>query len=138
MGGYTGRKRGSRVIEINERNKVEQHNRRALIHKQPATLTFDEWMATLEYFQFKCAYCGGKYQVLEHVDCVRFSGTTKANCVPACNSCNARKYDRPVWGWDLPEYSKGLFNYWLQHFLCDQDVPGLIHETAAQTTRERV
>src|SRR5690242_9046143 len=92
---------GVRMIEINERNKVDAHNRRALFHGKPATLTFDEWMATLEYFQFKCAYCGGRYQVLEHIDWVGTAGTTKANCVPACNSCNARKYNKSILHWKM-------------------------------------
>lgn len=60
----------------------------------PATLTLDEWLITLEDFKYLCAYCGGSYDVIEHfIPLVLGGGTTRFNCVPACNSCNTRKKD---------------------------------------------
>ena len=59
------------------------------------TLTTKQWQFTLKYFNFRCAYCSGPYQVLEHVVPVELGGgTTYTNCVPACNSCNTCK-DHP-------------------------------------------
>lgn len=58
----------------------------------PATLTADDWIKTLKYFSGMCAYCLIRpYQVLEHFLPIAIAGTTKNNCVPACNTCNARK-----------------------------------------------
>jgi hypothetical protein len=59
------------------------------------TLTTKQWQFTLKHFNFRCAYCSGPYQVLEHVVPVELGGgTTYTNCVPACNSCNTCK-DHP-------------------------------------------
>ena len=54
-------------------------------------LTMEQWLETLEYFDYQCAYCGGKYEVIEHYLPVHKAGTTASNCVPACSSCNSLK-----------------------------------------------
>jgi hypothetical protein len=64
-------------------------------------LTLEQWLETLEYFDNKCAYCGGKYEVIEHYLPVSQAGTTVSNCVPACLQCNVMK-DRK--GHDLAYY----------------------------------
>ncbi|SRR6266581_4683765 len=62
----------------------------------PATLTQEQWKATLDYFQGRCAYCQrAYYEQVEHFISIRKGGgTTWDNCVPACASCNTRK-DHP-------------------------------------------
>ena len=52
-------------------------------------LTMEQWLETLEYFDYKCAYCCGAFEVLEHY--LAKAGTTVSNCVPACFSCNVMK-----------------------------------------------
>jgi hypothetical protein len=47
-------------------------------------LTMEQWLETLEYFDYKCAYCGGDYEVIEHYLPVYKAGTTVSNCIPAC------------------------------------------------------
>lgn len=76
-----------------EAEKVKQHCHRARKLDLPATLTVDEWLETLEYFEWKCAYCrDGDYIILEHfIPLSMDGGTTQGNCVPACNSCNGVK-----------------------------------------------
>lgn len=64
-------------------------------------LTMEQWQETLEYFDYKCAYCGGGYEVIEHYLPVYKAGTTVSNCVPACLHCNNMK-DRK--GHDLSFY----------------------------------
>ena len=108
-----------------ELDRVARHNLRATRNDKPGTLSLEEWTATLKYFQWKCAYCGGPYQVLEHVAPVELSGTTRTNCVPACTRCNRVKNNKPVWWVDWPEYSKGLFNDWLNWSLGNRDIDGL-------------
>jgi hypothetical protein len=64
-------------------------------------LTMEQWLETLEYFNYKCAYCGGEYQVIEHFLPIHKAGTTVTNCLPACLHCNTMK-DRK--GHDLSFY----------------------------------
>lgn len=79
-------------IPETQEEKVKTHLRRALKAGKPATLTVDEWIATLTDFRFKCAYClQAEYEVLEHFRPVESAGTTAENCIPACQSCNIRK-----------------------------------------------
>ena len=48
-------------------------------------LTMEQWLETLEYFDHKCAYCGGEYQMIEHYLPIYKAGTTVSNCVlPVC------------------------------------------------------
>lgn len=71
--------------------RLQWQNQRA---KQAGTrhdLTMEQWVETLEYFDNKCAYCGGDYEVIEHYLPVSVAGTTVSNCVPACLRCNAMK-----------------------------------------------
>lgn len=71
---------------------------RARWHKSDATLTLAQWIGTLENFRYRCAYCDGLYQALEHyISLVMGGGTTSINCVPACKTCNNVK------GYALPE-----------------------------------
>jgi hypothetical protein len=59
----------------------------------PATLTPREWLDTLEYFDWRCAYCGrADFAAMDHyIPVVKGGGTTRNNCVPACVSCNSVK-----------------------------------------------
>lgn len=72
--------------------RVQGQNQRA---KQAGTrhdLTVDQWLETLEYFNYKCAYCGERdYEFIEHYLPVNVAGTTVSNCFPACERCNVLK-----------------------------------------------
>ncbi|MCL4504998.1 MAG: HNH endonuclease [Chloroflexi bacterium] len=67
----------------------------------PATLTPREWLDTLDYFGWRCAYCmRAEFACLDHyVPVVQGGGTTRANCVPACTSCNSAKGGRAPQGY---------------------------------------
>lgn len=80
-----------------ESKKVQHHVNSAKRLGLPATLTLPEWMETLDYFKWKCAYCRkASYEVLEHVQpMIAGGGTTTFNCVPACARCNLLKLDTP-------------------------------------------
>jgi HNH endonuclease len=77
-------------------NIVRMQNYYANRLKLPATLTMKEWLATLEYFGWSCAYCvRGPFDLLEHfMPLSRGGGTTKDNCVPACYGCNTIKSNK--------------------------------------------
>jgi 5-methylcytosine-specific restriction endonuclease McrA len=88
-----------------EAQRVKYQNSRAKHARLPATLTVEQWISTLEYFKWKCAYCGGKYELLEHfIPLSHGKGTTWDNCVPSCSRCNVLKQSwNPLleWGPDL-------------------------------------
>src|SRR5690606_13709699 len=72
--------------------RIRRNNIRAKQENEPATLTFDEWKGILEQFNFRCAYCQGDFEVLDHfVPLGQGVGTTKQNCLPACKSCDCQK-----------------------------------------------
>ena len=77
---------------LEEIDRVAFQVRRAEEAGVPATLMIEEWLETLDYFNWGCAYCHGSYEVIEHfVPIAIGGGTTYQNCVPACVSCNNRK-----------------------------------------------
>lgn len=80
----------SRFIE-----EVNNSNSRARVLNLPATLAIAQWRQTLKHFQYRCAYCGGKHQCLEHyIPLSLGGGTTWNNCLPACQKCNHRKKNK--------------------------------------------
>lgn len=80
-----------------EKLRVSQQNARAQKHNLPGDLLVDEWLKTIKYFGNQCAYCGSRWDCLDHVVPLALGGgTTKTNCVPACSSCNAQKNARPL------------------------------------------
>ncbi len=68
------------------------HHARRRLSKEQFTLTFDEWMDMLHYFQGMCAYCLVRpFGVLEHFVPSPYGDTSRQNCVPSCVTCNCRK-----------------------------------------------
>lgn len=81
-----------------ELDRLNRHRLRARRYGLPDTLTFKEWIKTLEHFNFKCAYCETvKFNDLEHFiplsRCEKGGryGTTLNNVVPSCKACNYKK-----------------------------------------------
>jgi len=71
---------------------VHGQNQRAKQAGARHDLTVEQWLETLEYFNYKCAYCSkNDYEFIEHYLPVQTTGTTVSNCVPACANCNALK-----------------------------------------------
>jgi len=64
------------------------------------TLTSQEWLDILKQYDYKCAYCGCKFDennppTRDHVIPISKGGdNTKENVVPACQSCNSKKRDK--------------------------------------------
>jgi hypothetical protein len=71
---------------------------RARARRLEATLTNEEWNATLTFFERRCAYCCRKvWCLVDHVTSLdRGGGTTRNNCLPACGSCNRYKGQRTL------------------------------------------
>jgi 5-methylcytosine-specific restriction endonuclease McrA len=73
--------------------------RRAEKADLPATVTFAQWLSTLDFFEGMCAYCQViPYKCIDHFFPFELGGgTTWNNIAPACHGCNHRK------GSKLPE-----------------------------------
>jgi hypothetical protein len=75
-----------------EQFRININNNRTRELGLPSTLRLDEWLLILARFNYKCAYCGGKFESLDHIVPVcQGGGTTAVNVVPACRPCNNRK-----------------------------------------------
>jgi hypothetical protein len=71
---------------------IRHWNRTAQLSGLPGDLSIADWLATLRYFQFRCAYCGGPYENMDHFIPQRLQGVTGIdNCLPSCYACNDRK-----------------------------------------------
>jgi 5-methylcytosine-specific restriction endonuclease McrA len=74
------------------KQRIRGQNQRAKQAGARYDLTQEQWLETLGYFNYKCAYCGKRdYEFIEHYLPVHVAGTTVSNCVPACANCNALK-----------------------------------------------
>lgn len=86
-----------------ESQRVVRANFNARRENLPATLTNLEWIETLDYFQWRCAYCRTvfSYDDLDHFIPLasKKGGTTAYNCVPACKKCNSKKGGRTIEYW---------------------------------------
>ncbi len=81
------------ILQQVEYERIANHLYRAKKLDRPATLTVSQWLSTVRYFRYRCAYCLKQpYGIVEHfVSLSAGGGTTADNCVPACQSCNVRK-----------------------------------------------
>lgn len=86
------------LIIVRELDRVNAQLFQARAQRAAATLTLVDWLKTLDYFAWRCAYCQEKpFQIMSHYQPLQTAGTTPANCVPGCYSCRAaRKKDSPV------------------------------------------
>lgn len=58
----------------------------------PSTLTNAEWQCAVEFFMDSCAYCGSRWNEVEHATPLhRGGGTSAGNCLPTCAYCNDEK-----------------------------------------------
>ena len=64
------------------------------------TLTAKEWLEILKKYNYECAYCGIEFDEnnlpeKEHITPISKGGDNiKENIIPACRSCNAKKYNK--------------------------------------------
>jgi len=81
------------MIDIRkEAERVRYQRLRAEKEGLLATLNLEEWLFILAHFEYKCAYCGDCWQVMEHIiPVIDGGGTTAQNIVPACTYCNIVK-----------------------------------------------
>lgn len=82
-------------------NNQATQKRRKRIKSLPFNFTDDNWKECLEYFDYRCAYCGKKAK-LEHehfIPIVKHGNYTSDNILCSCRTCNASKADDDFFHW---------------------------------------
>jgi hypothetical protein len=91
---------------------INNHNSRARVKGNPATLTLKQWVITMDYFNWNCAYCQRDYTLMEHIIPIsQGGGTTADNCVPACHLCNVAKSNKPLKRFASPKTLERITNF---------------------------
>lgn len=93
---------------------LQEGKRRALKKDSSADITIIDLKDILEYYNFQCVYRGGEYQHLDHITPLSRGGShSKDNLVPACQSCNNRKFNKLLWEeWTPPINILNLGGYY--------------------------
>lgn len=119
-------KGGSLEWQRNNKDKIREYANQHQSHK----ITKHEWDICLEYFKYKCAYCGmsqddakEKYDNYLHKEHVQHDGLNDiSNCIPSCKSCNSSKWIFSLAEWyneQNPVYMKSRLNRinkWLKDY----------------------
>jgi 5-methylcytosine-specific restriction endonuclease McrA len=80
--------------------RAHRHQRRAVKANASGTHTASDWKAKLEYYGYRCRYCGihksetseGWLEADHAIPLSRGGTNFISNIVPACRSCNASKH----------------------------------------------
>lgn len=94
--------------EYRKEHALNQHKYKARKKGVLDNLTYADWEKTLQFFDYKCAYCGSsldeKEMQFEHIIPVVDGGETMlGNIVPVCSKCNSSKGKKKVLKWLLQE-----------------------------------
>lgn len=81
--------------------RMNKQKRTARIKGLEKSLTKDDWQITLNFFDNKCAYCGGSDRIHQDhfIPVALGGGYTRNNIVPACHRCNSSKHDKHPIEW---------------------------------------
>lgn len=80
--------------------KLANARRRAQMRDTESPLTREQWLAIVEAYDDRCAYCGDLYKVIEHVIPLSRGGKNEVgNVVPACEPCNDHKHTKTPVEW---------------------------------------
>lgn len=99
--------RTKRKSQSKERQRVNAQKARTAKFGLTSNLTLEQWLSILDKYGYKCAYCGGAFETMDHVVPVSFGGgTTASNVVPSCMACNLSIYHRHCKNMMLPFVSE--------------------------------
>jgi 5-methylcytosine-specific restriction endonuclease McrA len=115
-----------------ERQRQKAKLRKQRLRSLPKNFNSADWKAALEYFEYKCAYCGdplSKPEQEHFVPVKQGGGFTRDNIVPACSNCNSDKRGKNPVDW-LASKIYGLVAYArVMHYFASQRPPqGLAQE----------
>lgn len=88
----TACKQRCRDLLYAESYRIARHKEESYRKGRPYQLLLREWAETLRYYHWRCAYCDGPFESLDHFLPVSQGGATwVGNVVPACLSCQMAK-----------------------------------------------
>lgn len=90
-----------------ETRRRNEQIRRARMRGLPATLTDNDWQRALEYFDYRCAYCGepcNRFHYEHHISVTNGGGFVPENIVPSCGKCNSSKFNHDPHAWLLSRF----------------------------------
>lgn len=79
-----------------DRARIHDHNKRAKKLGIEGRLVLSEWLSIKDMFCGRCFYCGTLplRLTIDHLVCFTKGGKNfSSNIVPACKSCNSKKYN---------------------------------------------
>jgi 5-methylcytosine-specific restriction endonuclease McrA len=103
--------------EVMERRRnwarIYERARYSLKRSLLADFTEDEWLFALEWFDYRCVYCGTDGPLTQdHIVPVHSGGPyTASNLVPACRRCNASKSNKVMEEWATKEAQNRIYEY---------------------------
>ena len=101
-----------------ERRRVRWARRRAIKKGLRPTLYTKKWLQIVIDHGWRCHFCNGPFETLEHLQPIGLGGNTSPeNCVPACHLCNQRRERFCGYLLLLDRYS----DYWTPRLL--EDLP---------------
>ncbi|GHO84910.1 HNH endonuclease [Dictyobacter formicarum] len=75
-----------------ESYRIERHKEESYRKNRPCRLQLGEWAETLRHYKWRCAFCKGPFESLDHFVPVSQGGATRVgNVVPACLQCQIAK-----------------------------------------------
>lgn len=80
-----------------QRGVMAAHKRNARLRAVRNDLTLEQWFGIKEFYENKCVYCEAtdKPLTIDHIQPISKGGEhTASNIVPACKSCNSRKWNK--------------------------------------------
>jgi hypothetical protein len=82
---------------------IKEYNRKRRAFKRGATIqnfTHEQLMQRMSIFGFKCSYCNGPFEHLDHVIPLSKGGKhCLSNLRPSCQFCNCSKHNKNLFDW---------------------------------------
>lgn len=88
------------------KNRTRKNKRDAMKRSLLNTFTKDDWEKCLTHFEYSCAYCGEREKTFhqDHFVPISKGGEfTKYNVIPACETCNISKSNKPFKDWYIEQ-----------------------------------
>jgi 5-methylcytosine-specific restriction endonuclease McrA len=81
-----------RQVLYAESYRIARHKEQSYCKSRPWNLHLGEWAETLRHYNWRCAYCTGPFESIDHFTPVGRGGATwVGNVVPACMVCQVTK-----------------------------------------------
>ena len=88
----TACRKSCRAVLYAESYRISRHKEESYRQNRLCNLLLSEWAETLRHFNWRCAFCNGPFESLDHfVPVSRGGASWVGNVVPSCLRCQAAK-----------------------------------------------